>query len=537
MIKVLKPTKGFRLFTIISLVVLLSVLIAILINIIVGYQTEKSSLTTNTIELNVITAGDLSKTTYSLIRSMKDSIRVTADYLADSELSDASVLTQLDFFMNTNHYFNSIAVINAQGTVVSTSPNNLGIIGAKLTSKAAKESLETRKPYISEPYVALTQRLLVMVSHPIFDSNGNYKGFVAGTIYLHQPNIFQDILGVQTKNNSGTYYYVVDSNGTIIFHPEKKRIADNVQNNPVVAKLMNGQAGHQRVINSEGKSFLAGFSPVPEIGWGIVSQTPEAYVISTSRNMITQMAVYSTPFLILLLTLTLWLSRTLVEPLNRLARDAYRLSMGDSTAMKFSNKVYWNYEANQLMSTVALAFSKLQKQTETLTQEAHTDSLTGLSNRRMMDEIMNAWHKQHLPFSIIVLDLDHFKSVNDEFGHQMGDEMLKLLADTMLSVKQDKDYCCRFGGEEFTLLLPLDSEQQAFRVAETLRRKMETVPTPMGRPVTVSLGIASYPKTSNDLQTLFKCADEALYRAKHEGRNRTVLYSEMEDVADKGIVG
>ncbi|MFX3635764.1 MAG: diguanylate cyclase [Candidatus Pristimantibacillus sp.] len=528
MLTTIQPRSGFKLSTIISSFVFLSVILTMIINIIIGYRAEKASLFKNTIEMNRISAGDLSKTAQSLIISMQDSIRVTAQYFSNSELEDDGVLSQLDFFMSTNNYFNSMVVVNTTGTVVSTSPNNLGVIGNQLTSDAAVKSLELKAPYISEPYRAMTNRMIVLVSHPIFDSQGTYKGFVAGTIYLQQPNIFQEILGVQASNTSGSYFYVVDSKGILIYHPDTSRISDNVSHNAVVAQLMAGKTGQQQVVNSEGIRFLAGFAPVPVVGWGVVTQTPESYVASTAKDIIGEMLKFSAPFLTLLLLFTLWLSRKLAEPLHRLANYASRLSRGDDQLVGgLPETVYWNYEANQLNNTVAVAFNRFRQQTAELSQEAKTDALTKLPNRRTLDSITASWVGQGIPFSIIMLDLDHFKSVNDQFGHQKGDEVLQFLTTVMLNEKREQDYCCRYGGEEFTVLLPFAAEQQAFLIAEQIRTKMETLITPIGRPVTLSLGIASYPASTNDLSTLFKQADDALYKAKSEGRNRTVMYSAM----------
>ncbi|MUT66100.1 sensor domain-containing diguanylate cyclase [Paenibacillus sp. NEAU-GSW1] len=528
---IIQPRKGFKLSTIISFVVIMSVVVAIVISTRVGYHAEKTSLYHNTLELNRISAVNLSNTAQSLVITMKKSLEVTADYFSDVPLSDETVLDQLDFFMGTSPYFNSLSIVDDGGVIVSTSPNNLGLIGTKLTSDAAQNALERKEPIISEPFQAVTKRVIILVSHPIFDSKGNYKGFVGGSVYLQQPNIFQNILGDQAANPSGSYYYVVDSSGKLIFHPNKERISESVSHNPIVQKLMEGKAGEQKLNNSEGVTFLAGYAPVPEVGWGIVSQTPEAYVASTARNVIKQMLILTTPFLLLLLAGSLWLSRKLAEPLNRLANYASRLSRGDDALTTLPTVVFWNYEANQLNNTVTLAFLKLRQKTAELSEEAQTDPLTGLLNRRTLDDITSLWHKQGLPFAVIMLDLDHFKAVNDEFGHQTGDEVLKTLAGILKAEQRELDYCFRYGGEEFTMLLPNTSEQQALELAERIRVRTANTKMPIGRSITLSLGIAVSPVDAKQPEQLFKLADQALYLAKHEGRNRAVSSSRFREAA------
>ncbi|WP_314588527.1 diguanylate cyclase [Paenibacillus terrigena] len=526
-----QPRKGLKLSAIISIVVLISVFVTIIINTIVGYQAERISLYNNTIEFNKINATDLSKMTQSLMVSMKKSIKVTADYFADVPLTDSNVLSQLDFFMDTNHYFNSIVVVDAGGTIVSTSPSHLSLIGQKLSSQAAQEALERRTPLISEPFLAITKRLIVLVSHPIYDSKGVYKGFVAGSIYLQQPNIFQNILGTQNKNKNGSYYYVVDSSGRLIYHPDSSRIAEKVDQNPVVQNLIHGVSGQQLVTNIKGVRYLAGFAKVDEVGWGIVSQTPESYIQARSNKLIKNMLVFSMPYLIVLLLLSIWLARRLSKPLYQLANAASRLSQGDESLTAIPLQSSWNYETNELAKTIAIAFDRMKQKTDELSQEAMTDPLTGLTNRRTMMAITSLWEEQGISYAFAMLDLDRFKSVNDTYGHQFGDEVLKFLAQVMMEEKRDQDFCCRYGGEEFTILMPDTTDQEAYIVAERIRERMETSISPIGRPVTLSIGISSNAEGSEDkMERLLKKADEALYAAKHAGRNRVVMYRNMEDI-------
>lgn len=233
----------------------------------------------------------------------------------------------------------------------------------------------------------------------------------------------------------------------------------------------------------------------------------------------------------LLVLLSFWLSRKLAHPLNRLATYASRLSGGDETLKPLTADVSWNYEANQLLDTVAVAFNKPRQQKEELHAEANTDALTGLTNRRTMGAITTLWKEQGTSFSVILMDLDHFKSVNDRHGHHMGDEVLKFVAPVMQSEKGPEDYCRRFGGEEFTMLLPHASEGEAVQVAERIRLRIAHANTPIGEKVTMSLGVATFPDISDEVFDLFKYADQALYQAKRDGRNRTIAYSSLANMA------
>ncbi len=123
------------------------------------------------------------------------------------------------------------------------------------------------------------------------------------------------------------------------------------------------------------------------------------------------------------------------------------------------------------------------------------------------------------------MDIDHFKRVNDTFGHAAGDEVLKFLADQLREVSRRDDICCRLGGEEFVLLLPGTGEDAAYEVAEKLRKKVESTVSPTGEFITISAGIAFYPDGAVNVKALFEMADQCLYEAKKAGRNRSVARS------------
>jgi diguanylate cyclase (GGDEF)-like protein len=163
-----------------------------------------------------------------------------------------------------------------------------------------------------------------------------------------------------------------------------------------------------------------------------------------------------------------------------------------------------------------------------LEELATTDALTGLKNRRKFDaEIDSEWRRAtrlKVPLALLMIDADHFKSYNDNFGHQAGDEVLIGIAICISdSVRRAGDCAARYGGEEFAVLLPGVSPVDALRIAETIRLKVQQWsdgPTP----TTVSIGIASLtPSAALDRSILVQAADKALYAAKANGRNQSAL--------------
>ena len=162
-----------------------------------------------------------------------------------------------------------------------------------------------------------------------------------------------------------------------------------------------------------------------------------------------------------------------------------------------------------------------------LDRQASYDGLTGSLNRRAFERAAEGeWSRavrHDLPLSVLVLDLDHFKALNDTHGHDAGDLWLKAFADLCRGLLRREDLLCRYGGEEFLALLPQTSEEAAMQVAERIRRSVEGMRVARDGAdiaVTVSIGVASWNETVLDLKAMIAAADRALYKAKATGRNR-----------------
>jgi diguanylate cyclase (GGDEF)-like protein len=171
----------------------------------------------------------------------------------------------------------------------------------------------------------------------------------------------------------------------------------------------------------------------------------------------------------------------------------------------------------------------LEKIATDLEMLATTDGLTSLINRRHFEALAHAewarFQRYGRPLSLVLLDIDHFKSVNDRFGHDAGDLILKAVAETCKLTKRQTDVVARFGGEEFVLLLPETDEAAAEIAAERLRKSIQDHPCILpgeNLQVTVSIGVAGAALGMAAFEVLFKRADEALYKAKRSGRNRVV---------------
>jgi two-component system, cell cycle response regulator len=181
---------------------------------------------------------------------------------------------------------------------------------------------------------------------------------------------------------------------------------------------------------------------------------------------------------------------------------------------------------------------KLRDAQRRLEEQSITDALTGLKNRRFFDERLHEEFRRAQRYgdylSLIMIDLDHFKAVNDKYGHPAGDGVLRDAAGLIRASIRDPDICCRYGGEEFAVILPKTHMSGALAVAERVWRELGAKEYPMpaaqgGAPahvrVTASLGVAFYPsKDISSGEFLLRFADQALYQAKRAGRNTICLY-------------
>lgn len=176
---------------------------------------------------------------------------------------------------------------------------------------------------------------------------------------------------------------------------------------------------------------------------------------------------------------------------------------------------------------------------EQLQHLATTDGLTGVPNHRAFQEFLEEKFREarryHQPLALILMDVDHFKRFNDTFGHQMGDEVLKRVAQILLEQARQTDLVARYGGEEFAIVLPFTDLSEAEGVAERFRQAIEKAEWEQGA-VTGSFGVAAYQPFMQNRQELIEAADQALYQAKAAGRNRVCLATSESELR-KRLIG
>jgi diguanylate cyclase len=185
----------------------------------------------------------------------------------------------------------------------------------------------------------------------------------------------------------------------------------------------------------------------------------------------------------------------------------------------------------QLREDLDYAHLRLEEQAEELDRtrrEARTDALSGLANRKAFDQrlrmLLGLWKREQLPFVLILADMDHLKWINDTHGHVAGDRVIQQIGKLLTERLREGDFVCRYGGDEFALLLPRTDLETGMEIAQRLRQETARANFGLGirgakAAVTFSCGVAS-PHHGDSPETLIQRADQALYVSKHSGRNR-----------------
>ncbi|MHB9095360.1 MAG: GGDEF domain-containing protein, partial [Eubacteriales bacterium] len=217
-----------------------------------------------------------------------------------------------------------------------------------------------------------------------------------------------------------------------------------------------------------------------------------------------------------------------INPLSILNQLLFFTAFGVMSSYIFKKDYQRRIEKEDLISELQSAYQQLCVYNAQVEELANTDPLTGIYNYRYFTERLDKELELSKRFNrflcLIIIDIDHFKDFNDTYGHPTGDLALKGAATVFRQNIRDKDVLCRYGGEEFLILLPSTGIEEAFKCAERIRESIQHHPVVINGEqtvhITISGGVASYPLDAGTGEQLLRIADEVLYSAKHKGRNK-----------------
>jgi diguanylate cyclase (GGDEF)-like protein len=242
------------------------------------------------------------------------------------------------------------------------------------------------------------------------------------------------------------------------------------------------------------------------------------------HDLIWALIGYAAPLALAFLLAIWWCARMISLPLSQLATNVEHQDVAVAMQRVQSIKA-WYFEAERLKRAVIWSFTSLQDKIGKLNLASITDPLTGLRNRRGTQDAVEQLQASDTPFAVVALDIDHFKRVNDTYGHTTGDEVIRGMAQLMRECSRPSDILSRNGGEEFLILLPGVGTKEAATVAERLRKHLAGRRLHGVDGITVSAGVAQWPSSGPEVSQVFQAADAALYAAKEQGRNRVVVHA------------
>jgi len=360
----------------------------------------------------------------------------------------------------------------------------------------------------------------LVIAVPVHRADGRLLGAFAAELHLEPLHTQLRVFAPDT----GATVFLATSEGSMI--ASSRGVSANLLRASIKPGALERLRSHQNeavvYLSALGTDVIGSMARVPQLSWVVVAETPTARAFRDVRQF------RNVAMLVVLLLLVgvggvaYALGLYIVRPLERLAEGAAEVANGD---LQVDLPDTSGGEVGALTGVFNQMVKRLREGRLELEKLSVTDGLTSLNNRRalvqrLQDESLRSARTKH-PFGVIMVDVDHFKSYNDTYGHPAGDEVLRRLANVLRDATRTIDCVGRYGGEEFAVLLPETDGAGAMEVAERIRARVAGEPFPESS-MTVSIGVAVFPADGESGDAVIAVADKGLYEAKHGGRNRVV---------------
>ena len=476
---------------------------------------QKGNIEESLLESNIAYARKLADTTDRYLATAQRELAWSATQI-QGLTNPLQLRGETDRLRLQSGFFNTVVVVNRDAVIAAASPESLSLVGVRLHSDASRQAITTRKPFISAPFTSASGNYVVFLSQPLFTPEGDYLGYIGGTIYLKKQSMLSDILS-QHFYARGSTVSIVSNDGLIIFSHDPARVGTKMTLAPALQKRLAETVSGRFSTEADGQKFLTGYASMHITDWNIfIAGTSE-----TVRDILVRTAEKALWFLLGIFILTVamvtLLAGRIASPLERLAG----MVRDDGSEASLATVQAWYYEAERLKEAVLDHRHDVAGRMATLSDAAMTDPLTGLCNRRGFT-LMADRRGDDASQCAIAIDIDHFKKINDWYGHDAGDAVLVSLAGLLRQACRNADVVCRTGGEEFIILLSQTSLKDSARTAERIREMVSTTTFPYVGNMTVSAGVAAL-ADSGSRDALLRRADEALYEAKSAGRNAVII--------------
>jgi diguanylate cyclase (GGDEF)-like protein len=380
--------------------------------------------------------------------------------------------------------------------------------------------------------------VVMTIAVPITAANGRFLGVFAAKLNFRR---IEEILKSLPLGKTGEVYLITqDGTLIIISQPIPLSFMKTKLTAETTEALLEKEGLLLEYRDYQGKDVVGTLKRMPHSHWGVVAAThkEEAYAQIARLQGMTVLMV--TGLLLGIGLIAYLLGLIIVRPLDRLTDGVAKVAGGDLEVdlpiysrgeVGYMTEVFNNMVARlrQGREELAAINKTLREKNTELEEISVTDALTGLYNRKHLmetlpHELARAQRYSH-PFSVLMIDIDHFKKHNDTYGHLVGDRTLARMASIFTESVRSVDYVARYGGEEFLIMLPETSLEDALSAAERIRTRVaEEAFGDDGEKVriTVSIGVADFPEDGDTWESIIASADAVLYQAKQRGRNRVV---------------
>ena len=429
--------------------------------------------------------------------------------------------------------FQQLMVLDTRGRVLATS---LSAATPVRLPDGWLQSLRSDSRFVGAPYASPRGRTTVLVAVPVRRADGRVLGALAAELSLSEVRGVLRSYARGTGANRGGLW-VLDTAGLPVTRSESAAtLAREALPRPTLERLVRREGEAVQYKSLAGHDVVGTLERVPGTRWVVLAETPADAAFAQARRFRNVALAVIVLMLGIAATAAWRFGLLIVRPLDRLASAAREVAAGDlavdlppggsgevgSLTAVFNHMVSRLREGRRALDEIN---ETLRQKNEELERLSITDGLTGLANHRALvhrlDEEAERFRRNGRQFCVVMADVDRFKQYNDGFGHLAGDEALRTVAAIMRQSTRAVDFVARYGGEEFAIVMPETELDGAMHVAERIRAAVAAATFP-GRPMTMSIGVAEFPSQADSPTTIIAAADQALYRAKREGRDRVV---------------
>jgi diguanylate cyclase (GGDEF)-like protein len=424
-----------------------------------------------------------------------------------------------------------LTVVNAAGQVVASSAQTAATVALpdEWPPNSLTEGLVIVPPHWDPQYASATLSIAI----PVLSYDNLVMGALVAVLDL---GALQPYLKSETKSPPGDVL-LLDADGRVLVSSQAG--VDGMQLDEQLLQQLRAQPGESQVFEGVTHRKVIGLADMPtELPITIVAERDRAEVYGAWVKLRDMFLALVGALVGVVAVVAFHMGRSIVGPLQRLIGAADRIAGGDLDVRLTATRndelgrlmLVFNQMADRLRHShaeIMAANQAMQQQNRVLETLSITDSLTGLYNRSKLDAILSdqlaRFKRTQREFTLLMMDIDHFKTLNDTYGHITGDEILTAVARILAQSIRSIDYAARYGGDEFIIILVETSSDLALKTAERIRARVESMRyTSHGSTilVTVSIGIVQCQSGDMTPTAVFARADSALYEAKHAGRNR-----------------